>query len=70
MNSLFQKFPGFLEAEVRAGVAVYFRFYSEERLHETLGYRPPHEINLGTPARRMPAAEAVVKDGPARDRRS
>jgi hypothetical protein len=43
-----------------AGLAAYFRFYNEERFHETLGYRTPHEVYFGTPARLMPAAEAVV----------
>ena len=47
-------------AEARAGLATYFRFYNEERFHETLGYRTPHEVYFGTPARLMPAAEAVV----------
>jgi putative transposase len=35
-------------AEARAHLAGYFRFYNEERLHETLGYRTPHEIYFGT----------------------
>jgi putative transposase len=30
-------------AEARAGLAIYFRFYNEERFHETLDYRTPHE---------------------------
>jgi len=47
-------------AEARAGLATYFRFYNEERFHETLGYRTPHEVYFETPARLMPVAEAVV----------
>jgi putative transposase len=47
-------------ADARAGLAAYFRFCNEERFHETLGYRTPHEVYFGTPARLMPAAEAVV----------
>lgn len=47
-------------AEARAGLATYFRFYNEERFHETLGYRTPHEVYFETPARLMPVAEVVV----------
>jgi len=47
-------------AEARAGLASYFRFYNEERLHETLGYRTPHEVYFGTPAQLTPASEAVA----------
>ena len=47
-------------ADARAGLATYFRFYNEERFHETLGYRTPHEVYFGTPARLMPSVEAVV----------
>jgi len=47
-------------ADARVGLATYFRFYNEERFHETLGYRTPHEVYFGTPARLIPAAEAVV----------
>jgi putative transposase len=47
-------------AEARDSLAAYFRFYNEERFHETLGYRTPHEVYYGTPARLMPAAEAAV----------
>ena len=45
-------------AEARTGLATYFRFYNEERLHEMLGYRTPHEIYFGIPARRT--SEAVA----------
>lgn len=30
--------------DARRHLAEYFRFYNEERLHETLGYRTPHEV--------------------------
>lgn len=36
--------------EAREQLAAYFRFYNTERLHETLGYRTPHEVYFGTPA--------------------
>jgi transposase InsO family protein len=35
--------------EAREHLASYFRFYNTERLHETLGYRTPHEIYFGSP---------------------
>jgi len=34
-------------AEARNSLAAYFRFYNEERFHQTLGYRTPHEVYLG-----------------------
>jgi putative transposase len=46
--------------EARAHLAEYFRFYNEERLHETLGYRTPHEVYFGTRSSLAPAAQAVV----------
>jgi len=46
-------------AEARAHLAAYFHFYNEERLHETLGYRTPHEVYFGTSASLVPA-EAMV----------
>lgn len=46
--------------EARAGLGAYFRFYNEERLHETLGYRTPHEMYFGTRAALTSGAEAVV----------
>jgi putative transposase len=33
-------------AEARAGIERYFRFYNQERLHQSLGYRPPAAIYL------------------------
>jgi len=38
----------------------YFEFYNNERPHETLGYRTPHEVYFGTRAALAPASEAVV----------
>ena len=46
-------------AEARAHLTAYFHFYNEERLHETLGYRTPHEVYFGTSASLAPA-EAMV----------
>ena len=34
--------------EARDRLGAYFRFYNEERLHETLGYRTPQEVYFGT----------------------
>lgn len=45
-------------AEARAHVAAYFRFYNEERPHETLGYRTRHEVYYGVPAAQRPVWEA------------
>jgi putative transposase len=30
--------------DAKTGLSRYFRFYNYERLHESLGYRPPHEV--------------------------
>jgi putative transposase len=46
--------------EAREQLAAYFRFYNTERLHETLGYRTPHEVYFGTPATLTPAREVVA----------
>lgn len=46
--------------EARAHLEAYFRFYNEERPHEALGYRTPHEVYFGTRVALMPASEAMV----------
>jgi putative transposase len=33
--------------EAQAGIAAYFRFYNQERLHQSLDYRTPAAIYLG-----------------------
>ena len=30
--------------EASEGIARYFKFYNEERLHQSLGYRPPADV--------------------------
>jgi putative transposase len=47
-------------AEAHAQLDAYFRFYNEERPHEGLGYRTPHEVYFWSSAALAPAAEAVV----------
>lgn len=47
-------------SEARAHLESCFRFYNEERPHESLGYRTPHEVYFGTRAAMMPAAEAMI----------
>ena len=47
-------------AEARTHLAAYFEFYNDERPHEALGYRTPHEVYFGTRATLLPASEAVV----------
>jgi len=44
----------------RIHLSGYFEFYNNERPHETLGYRTPHEVYCGTRAALAPASEAVV----------
>jgi putative transposase len=46
--------------EARTHLAAYFEFYNDERPHEALGYRTPHEVYFGTRATLAPASEAVV----------
>jgi putative transposase len=46
--------------EARTHLSAYFEFYNNERPHEALGYRTPHEVYFGTKARPAPASEAVV----------
>ena len=33
--------------ELERGLTAYFRFYNEERLHQSLGYRTPAEVHAG-----------------------
>src|SRR5271155_1632091 len=43
-------------AEARQGIASYFQFYNNERLHQALGYRTPRQVfeNIwSTPVRRV-----------------
>jgi putative transposase len=47
-------------AEARAHLDAYFRFYNQERPHETLGYRTPHEVYFGTSAAQIPNPESRV----------
>jgi putative transposase len=44
----------------KSQLSAYFEFYNNERPHETLGYRTPHEVCFGTRAALAPASEAVV----------
>ena len=44
----------------RIHLSDYFEFYNNERPHETLGYRTPHEVYFGTRAALVPASLAVV----------
>jgi len=44
----------------RSHLSDYFEFYNNERPHEALGYRTPHEVYFGTKAKLAPDAEAVV----------
>jgi putative transposase len=46
--------------QARSQLSEYFQFYNEERPHEALGYRTPHEVYFGTKARLAPASAAVV----------
>lgn len=46
--------------EARTHLAAYFQFYNDERPHEALGYRTPHEVYFGTRATLVPVPEAMV----------
>jgi putative transposase len=46
--------------EARKRLSDYFVFYNEERPHEALGYRTPHEAYFGKQAAWSPASEAMV----------
>ena len=39
-------------AELLQGLARYFAFYNQERLHQSLGYEAPAEVYRGTSATR------------------
>ena len=47
-------------ANARGNLGAYFQFYNEERLHESLDYRTPHEMYFGTRTALAPAPEALV----------
>jgi len=47
-------------AEARMHLSAYFEFYNNERPHEALDYRTPHEIFFGTKAMLVPTSEAMV----------
>jgi putative transposase len=32
-------------SEARIGLAIYFRFYNTQRMHQSLGYKTPHEVH-------------------------
>jgi len=34
---------------LQAGLAQYFTFYNQERLHQSLGYQTPAEVHFGAP---------------------
>jgi putative transposase len=42
-------------AEARQGIASYFEFYNNERLHQALGYRTPRQVFEGTCRSPVPA---------------
>jgi putative transposase len=46
--------------EARSRLSDYFAFYNEERPHEAMGYRTPHEVYFGTPAVLTSAAQIEV----------
>lgn len=46
--------------EARERLAAYFHFYNTERLHESLGYRTPHEVYFGTTSVQTSAWEPRV----------
>ena len=46
--------------EARERLSAYFHFYNTERLHESLGYRTPHEVYFGTTAVQTSAWEPRV----------
>lgn len=40
-------------ADARRGLKEYFHFYNTERIHESLGYKTPHEIYFDKPLDRQ-----------------
>ncbi len=40
--------------KAKAGLAAYFHFYNNERLHESLGYRTPKEVYIGMQCEPIP----------------
>jgi putative transposase len=36
-------------AEAREGLARYFLFYNEQRIHQALDYRTPHHVHFAAP---------------------
>jgi len=47
-------------AEARAHLAAFFRFYNEDRPHQALDYRTPHEVYFGSSGAMASATEAVA----------
>ena len=60
-------------ADARAGIGAYLRFYNDERLHQTLGYRTPRELfeagrlnrQAGTETKAERKEESSVQHAPA-----
>ena len=44
-------------AELRCGLELYFEFYNGERLHQSLGYRPPVEVYRGVTGKKVRAKQ-------------
>ena len=55
-NIYIQNYENFMELE--AGLSAYFRFYDEERLHQSLDYRTPGEVY------RAGIGQAIGREGP------
>ena len=37
-------------SELEKGLSEYFSFYNQERLHQSLSYRPPAEVHFAGPS--------------------